>query len=99
MDIERIKDSYDMDELLLLWRAGRPWRARRAEGEAAELPEVAALQTLAANARLVELLTASRWESVQRAREEGASWQAIGDALGVTRQSVHEMYRVEGSAK
>jgi len=34
---------------------------------------------------------------VASAREEGWSWQQIGDALGVTRQSVHAKYNKEGS--
>jgi hypothetical protein len=29
---------------------------------------------------------------VAAARQRGWSWQQIGDALGVTRQSVHEKY-------
>jgi hypothetical protein len=29
---------------------------------------------------------------VTRARQQGWSWQEIGDALGVTRQSVHAKY-------
>lgn len=31
------------------------------------------------------------------AREKGWSWQQIGDALGVTRQSVHAKYNKESS--
>jgi hypothetical protein len=31
------------------------------------------------------------------AREKGWSWQQIGDALGVTRQSVHTKYNKESS--
>ena len=32
---------------------------------------------------------------VASAREKGWSWQQIGDALGVTRQSVHAKYNKE----
>ena len=32
---------------------------------------------------------------VAAAREKGWSWQQIGDALGVTRQSVHTKYNKE----
>lgn len=39
--------------------------------------------------RLAERVEASR---VATAREQGWSWQQIGDALGVTRQSVHLKY-------
>ena len=34
---------------------------------------------------------------VAAAREEGWSWQQIGDALGVTRQSVHTKYNKESA--
>jgi hypothetical protein len=34
---------------------------------------------------------------VAAARESGWSWQRIGDALGVTRQSVHTKYNEETS--
>ena len=34
---------------------------------------------------------------VTAAREKGWSWQQIGDALGVTRQSVHTKYNKESS--
>lgn len=34
---------------------------------------------------------------VTLAREQGWSWQQIGDALGVTRQSVHSKYNKENS--
>lgn len=30
--------------------------------------------------------------SVARARERGATWQQIGDALGISRQAAHERF-------
>jgi hypothetical protein len=42
--------------------------------------------------RLAERVEASQ---VASAREKGWSWQQIGDALGVTRQSVHTKYSKE----
>ncbi|HXW78769.1 MAG TPA: hypothetical protein VEJ84_04680 [Acidimicrobiales bacterium] len=39
--------------------------------------------------RLAERVEAN---NVAAAREQGWSWQQIGDALGVTRQSVHTKY-------
>ena len=39
--------------------------------------------------RLAERLEA---DQVARARDRGWTWQEIGDALGVTRQSVHAKY-------
>jgi hypothetical protein len=44
--------------------------------------------------RLAERVEASH---VAAARERGWSWQQIGDALGVTRQSVHAKYSTKHS--
>ena len=44
--------------------------------------------------RLAERVEANQ---VASARENGWSWQQIGDALGVTRQSVHAKYNKESS--
>jgi DNA-binding Lrp family transcriptional regulator len=32
------------------------------------------------------------FQAVKRARLAGASWETIGDAMGVSRQAVHERY-------
>ena len=42
--------------------------------------------------RLAERVEANQ---VASARENGWSWQQIGDALGITRQSVHTKYNKE----
>ena len=44
--------------------------------------------------RLAERVEANH---VKTAREKGWSWQQIGDALGITRQSVHTKYNTESS--
>jgi hypothetical protein len=44
--------------------------------------------------RLAERVEAN---NVAAAREKGWSWQQIGDALGLTRQSVHTKYNKETS--
>ena len=44
--------------------------------------------------RLAERVEANH---VAVARQKGWSWQQIGDALGVTRQSVHTKYNKESS--
>jgi hypothetical protein len=44
--------------------------------------------------RLAERVEA---DHVARARQQGWSWQQIGDALGITRQSVHTKYSRESS--
>lgn len=72
---------------------GKADQVAAGEQALAELPEVTALQVLQANRRLVELLTGRRWIVMQRAREEGASWEQIGEALGMSRQGAWEWYR------
>jgi hypothetical protein len=47
------------------------------------------LEAVAALRRLVEELEAAH---VSNARASGWSWEAIGDALGVSRQSVHKKH-------
>lgn len=59
----------------------------------AGLADVSALQALAANQRLVELLTGRRWMTMQAAREAGASWAAIGEALSMTKQGAMDWYK------
>lgn len=56
--------------------------------DASEDP-VVGFRAVRALRRLTERLEA---QQVARAREQGWSWQEIGDALGVTRQSVHVKY-------
>ena len=50
---------------------------------------VSGLLAVLALRRLAERLEA---QQVAIARDQGWSWQQIGDALGVTRQSVHAKY-------
>ena len=48
------------------------------------------LRAVQALRRLAEQVEANQ---VALARRQGWSWQQIGDALGITRQSVHAKYR------
>lgn len=59
------------------------------------LPEVTPLQALQASQRLVDLLTGSRWRVIQDARKQKppATWDRIGDALGMSRQSAWELFQ------
>lgn len=50
----------------------------------------AILAALRANATLVEQLTSERWLVMRSARQAGASWEQIGEALGMSRQSAWE---------
>nr|WP_176704907.1 hypothetical protein [Arthrobacter sp.]AXV46449.1 hypothetical protein pA44BH1_p05 [Arthrobacter sp.]AXV46485.1 hypothetical protein pA48BH1_p05 [Arthrobacter sp.] len=58
-----------------------------------QFPEVDALEALAANAAAVNLLIGRRWYVMQEAREAGATWEAIGTALGITKQGAQDYYR------
>lgn len=53
------------------------------------------LRAVGALYRLAERVEA---RSVRQARERGWSWEQIGDALGVSRQSIHTKYRELGRA-
>ena len=67
--------------------------ASHTRAELAGLADVSALQALAANQRLVELLTGRRWMTMQAAREAGASWAAVGEALNMTKQGAMDWYK------
>ena len=54
---------------------------------------------LAATAALREAADRKLFELVGFARDAGASWAAIGEALGVTTQAVHQRYGPKPSAK
>lgn len=75
------------------WHRGDAEEVRGSQAVLDGLPEVTALQALQANARLVDLLTDRRWVVIRQAREEGATWSAIGAALGSTKQAAQDWYR------
>lgn len=58
-----------------------------------EVAEVTALDALAANARLVERFTEGRWSVMWDARQAGASWAQIGEALGMSKQGAADWYQ------
>ena len=104
--VEEALKSGDVHELIRVWEdfnRGETWREMSATGNGqareaagrfiAEVSEVAALEALRANARAVELLTARRWYVMKSARETGATWGQIGEALGITKQAAHDFYR------
>ncbi len=64
-----------------------------ARGALEQLPEAGPLEALAVNARLVDLLTGRRWYVMRDAREAGATWSEIGQALGMTKQGAADWYR------
>jgi len=94
----------DAQELLSIWNTHEQrstWREviRRggdndiAQRVLGEVTDVSALEALAANRELVELLTARRWYVIRDAREAGASWSEIGEALGMSKQGAQDWYR------
>lgn len=102
-DVEDI-GRLDVAELMNVWEAYgtlSTWTdaAERgadpdiAAGALAEVPEVTALDALEANRRLVDLVTGRRWYVMREAREAGASWSEIGEALGMTKQGAQDWYR------
>lgn len=58
-----------------------------------ELPEASALDAIKANRAAVDLLVGRRWYVMEEAREAGATWEVIGDALGITKQGAQDYYR------
>ncbi|MGX5716768.1 hypothetical protein [Arthrobacter sp. MAHUQ-56] len=106
VSVEQALNSGDIHELLRVWEdfnRGETWRETSAIGSdqarvsaaqfLTEVREVAALEALRANAQAVELLTARRWYVIKSAREAGATWGQIGEALGITKQAAHDFYR------
>ncbi|MEW1857473.1 hypothetical protein AB0268_12575 [Pseudarthrobacter oxydans] len=104
--VEQALSGGDVHELLRVWEdfnRGETWREVSATGSdqarvaaaqfLTEVREVAALEALRANAKAVELLTARRWYVIKSAREAGATWAQIGEALGITKQAAHDFYR------
>ena len=71
-------------------------KAASHELDAARISSAVASDDPAVGLRAVLALRglAERVEAAQvtAAREQGWSWQQIGDALGVTRQSIHKKY-------
>src|ERR1017187_394712 len=53
---------------------------------------VSPLDALAANEELTRLMTGWRWLAMRDARESGATWEQIGESLGMTRQGAKAAY-------
>jgi hypothetical protein len=80
-----------------LWRNALaildPDRRPIAEKQLATLESATALDALAANVELVRLMTGWRWQAIQSAREDGATWEEIGSVLGTTKQGAQLAYK------
>ena len=109
MDTNKLLATWEVQSQRALWRRvlakseaqGRTHGVAVAQAAMAELPSVSPLEALRANAELVQLLIARRWAVIQEAREQGASWTEVGDALGVSRQAAWEFYQraIEGQER
>jgi hypothetical protein len=66
-------------------------------GVLADLPVISPVQALAANAELTGLLSGWQWHATRAAREQGAGWEQIAQALGTTARQARADYltRVE----
>src|SRR4051794_36107671 len=64
-----------------------------AEQAVVGLPYMTAVDALKANRCLVDLLVGRRWAVMQDAREAGATWDEIGEALGMSKQGANDWYR------
>ena len=66
------------------WPTGKP--------EPDQDDRIQPLEALALARLIVEGTRAGYWSLVYEARKAGDSWTDIGNALGISRQSAHEMY-------
>ncbi|MBB6374349.1 hypothetical protein BKA01_001571 [Pseudonocardia eucalypti] len=108
MDVETVLRSGTESQLLEIWSSHQraSWEPtsvstgasdithrRASDPENAERRQVSALDALRANAELVDLLTGRRWMVIQDAREAGATWEQIGQALGMSRRAARNWYK------
>lgn len=87
--------TWDTHESQQVWKrfVARGGDADVAQSALDEFPEVDAIEALAANAAAVNLLIGRRWYVMQEVREADATWEAIGTALGITKQGAQDYYR------
>jgi hypothetical protein len=98
MDEQKLWKQWDAFGSRLTWekvleQAGSENSRQVAQQALGELPVITAVEALAANTQLVELLVGRRWYVMQAAREAGATWDDIGEALGMSRQGAYDWYR------
>ncbi len=64
-----------------------------AERKLAELADATGLDALAANVALVRQMKGWQWLAMKSAREDGATWEQIGEVLGTSKQGAQLAYR------
>lgn len=94
-DVPAVLDRGDEHELWAVHQAADAYATweRAADATRPAPPLVTPLEALAVTHRLAEALAARRWAGMRRAREHGATWRELGDALGMTKQAAQEWYR------
>jgi hypothetical protein len=81
-----------------LWRKvlanpdAKPEHKPIAERRLAELESATGLDALAANVELVRLLKGWQWQAIKSAREDGATWEQVGEVLGTSKQGALNAY-------
>jgi hypothetical protein len=89
---------WDQGAARLMWQKVRAKQAAAGNSDRLELAErtlrglPAPLAALAANRDLVQRLVGSRWYVIMLAREDGASWAEVAEALDSTPQDVIDAY-------
>lgn len=92
---------YDTANDRITWRqilrdgqaAGRTDDVQVAERVLDHLPDVTAVDGLAAGAVLIQRLTGYRWILMREARADGATWDEIGLPLDMTGDQARDWYR------
>ena|ERR1700761_1507397 len=73
--------------------ADQPDAKDMAERKLAELESATGLDALAANVALVQRMKGWQWLAIKSAREDGATWEEIGNVLGTSKQGAQLAYR------
>ena len=76
----------DLWRKVLANRDAKPDSRALAEKRLPELESATGLDALAANVRLVELMKGWQWLAIKSAREDGATWDQVGQVLGTSKQ-------------
>jgi len=78
------------------WRkvlATQPDASALAERKLAELESATGLDALAADVEIVRRMKGWQWIAIKSAREDGATWEQIGEILGTSKQGAQLAYR------
>jgi hypothetical protein len=101
MDAEKLLMTWEVYEQRALWERelvraesdGNEEHATVARIAMEQLRDVDPVAALRANGDLVHLMIGRRWPVILDARERGASWADIGEAMGMTAAEAWENFR------